>query len=100
MEQIILDTVPKRMKDKKVIGNSQCGFIKGKSCLINLIAFYNKMIGLTSERRAVDIVYLDFIQASTFRHVDFKAFDIVSLNFLIGELMKYRLDKWTVTWTE
>ncbi|GAB0206739.1 mitochondrial enolase superfamily member 1 [Grus japonensis] len=39
---------------------------------------------------AADAVYLDFS----------KAFDTVSDNSLIDKLTKYRLDKWTVRWTE
>ncbi|KAJ7404799.1 rna-directed dna polymerase from mobile element jockey-like [Willisornis vidua] len=42
------------------------------------------------ERRAVDIVCLDFI----------KAFDTVPHNILIGRLRKYGLDEWTVRWIE
>lgn len=60
--------------------------IKGKLCLTNLIAFNNKIISLMNEERAVDVVYLDFGQGLTFRNVRLKAFDTVSLNFLIGKL--------------
>lgn len=40
MEQIIMET--KHIKGRKVIGSSQCGFTKGKSCLTNLITFYDE----------------------------------------------------------
>ena len=38
-KQLVLDTLSKQLEEK-VIGCSQCGFTKGKSCLTNLIAFY------------------------------------------------------------
>ncbi|GAB0203114.1 mitochondrial enolase superfamily member 1 [Grus japonensis] len=62
----------------------------GKSCLTNLIAFYDGVTGWVGDRRAVDIVYLDFS----------KAFDTVSHNILISKLRKCGLDEWTARWIE
>ncbi|GAB0182344.1 mitochondrial enolase superfamily member 1 [Grus japonensis] len=90
MEQLILGVIAKKVEEKKVIGSGQHGFTKGKSCLTNLIAFYDVMTGWVDEGRAADVVYLDFS----------KAFDIVSHNILIGKLRKCGLDEWTVRWTE
>lgn len=37
MEQLILETISRHLKDKMVIRNSQHGITKGKLCLTNLI---------------------------------------------------------------
>ena len=73
-----------------LVRSSQHGFTKGKSCLTNLIAFYNDMTGWVDEGKTVDVVYLDLS----------KAFDTVSHNNLIGNLRKCGLEEWTVRWIE
>jgi len=90
MEQLILDIISKQVEEKKVIRSSQHGFAKGKSCLTNLITFYDGMTGQADEGRAVDVVYLNFS----------KAFNTVSHNILLGKLRKCGLDEWSVRWTE
>jgi len=90
MEQLILEAIIKQVEEKKVIRSSQHGFTRGKSCLTNLIAFYDDMTGWVDEGRAVGVVYLDFS----------KAFDTVSHNILLGKLRKCGLDEWSVKWIE
>jgi len=90
MEQLILDVIIKQVEEKKVIRSSQHGFTKGKSCLTNLVAFYDAMTGWVDEGRAVVVVYLDFS----------KAFDTVSHNILLRKLRKCGLDEWSVRWIE
>jgi len=58
--------------------------------LDQLIAFYDGMTGWVDERRALDVVYLNFS----------KAFDTVSHNILIDKLRKCGLDEWSVRWIE
>jgi len=45
MEQLILEVVSKQVEEKKVVRSSQHGFTKGKSCLTNMIPFYDGMTG-------------------------------------------------------
>jgi len=42
---------------------SQHGFMNGRSCLTNLISFYDKVTQLVDEGKAVNVVYLDSSKA-------------------------------------
>lgn len=42
-----------------MIGDSQHGFTKGKFCLTNLEAVYDKIIALVDKGGTSDIIYLD-----------------------------------------
>uniref|UniRef100_K7EX79 Reverse transcriptase domain-containing protein n=1 Tax=Pelodiscus sinensis TaxID=13735 RepID=K7EX79_PELSI len=88
MEQVIKEIFCKHLESGKVIGNSQHGFVKNKSCQTNLIAFFNRIMSLVDKGEAVDVVYLDFS----------KAFDMVSHDILINKLGKCNLDGATIRW--
>ncbi|CAM4585984.1 unnamed protein product [Lepidochelys kempii] len=90
MEHVLKDSILKHLEERKVIRNSQHGFIKGKSCLTNLIAFYDEITGSVDEGKAVDVLFLDFS----------KAFDTVSHSILVSKLKKYGLDGCTTRWVE
>lgn len=60
IKQTILETISKHMKDRKVIWNSEHGFMKGESSLTNLIAFCDEVTGSMDEGRVVDVFCLDF----------------------------------------
>ncbi|CAM4595630.1 unnamed protein product [Caretta caretta] len=90
MEQVLKESILKHLEERKVIRNSQHGFTKGKSCLTNLIAFYDEITGSVDEGKAVDVLFLDFS----------KAFDTVSHSILVSKLKKYGLDGCTTRWVE
>ncbi|KAK4822851.1 hypothetical protein QYF61_020651 [Mycteria americana] len=63
---------------------------KGRSCLTNLMSFYDKVTRLVDEGKAVDVVYLDFS----------KAFDTVSHSILLEKLAAPGLDGCTLRWVK
>jgi len=57
------------VKDSQGFKPSHHGFLKGRSCLTNLISFYEQATRLVDEGKAVDVIYLDFSKAfDTFSH--------------------------------
>ena len=61
----VIFTITQHMWDNQMIRPSQHGFKKGRSCLANLISFYDRVTCLLDEGKAVDVVYLDFIRPLT-----------------------------------
>ncbi|CAM4481703.1 unnamed protein product [Lepidochelys kempii] len=90
MEQVLKESILKHFYERKVIRNSQHGFTKGRSCLPNLITFYDEITGSVDEGKAVDVLFLDFS----------KAFDTVSHSILVSKLKKYGLDECIIRWVE
>ncbi|RMB92866.1 hypothetical protein DUI87_30760 [Hirundo rustica rustica] len=61
---------------------------KKRSCLTNLVSFYDQVTRLVDAGKAVDVVYLDFS----------KAFDTVSHSVLLDKLAAHGLDRSILRW--
>ncbi|KAK4827288.1 hypothetical protein QYF61_016434 [Mycteria americana] len=94
MEHIILSAIMWHAQNNQVIRPSQHGFMKGRSCLTDLISFYDKVTCLLDEGKTVDGVYLDFS----------KAFATVSHRILLEKLAAHGLDgcilRWVKNWLD
>ncbi|PKU47859.1 rna-directed dna polymerase from mobile element jockey-like [Limosa lapponica baueri] len=88
MEQTILSAIMQHMKEAQVIRPSHCGFMRGRSCLTNLIPFSDKVTHLVDKGKAVDVVLLNFS----------RAFDTVSHGILLEELAAHGLDGCMLCW--
>jgi len=88
IKQIIMSALTGHVKDNQGIRPSQHGFMKGRSCLTSLISFYDQLTRLVNERKAVDVIYLDFS----------KTFDTVPHSILPAKLAAHGLDGCTFHW--
>jgi ribonuclease P/MRP protein subunit RPP40 len=92
MESIIKDDIVEHLEKYKLIRDSQHGFMKGRSCLTNLLEFLEEVTVNLDEGRPVDVIYLDFA----------KAFDKVPHERLFRKLIAHgiggRIAEWIRKW--
>ena len=63
MESIIKESLTQFAQSIKLISNRQHGFIKGKSCLTNLLESFETWTKALDEGYGLDIIYLDYRKA-------------------------------------
>ena len=87
-ERIVKEQINQHLEKFKLIYESQHGFVKGKSCLTNLLEFNDYVSKLVDEGSAIDIIYLDFQ----------KAFDKVPHQRLARKLEAYGIEGNVLNW--
>ena len=63
MERIIRDALVEHMNNNNLFSEEQHGFIKGKSCVTQLLEFMEDITKAIDQGKEVDIIYLDFSKA-------------------------------------
>ena len=74
----------------KLINTSQHGFLKARSCLTNLLCFFEEITKWVDDGSPVDVIYLDFQ----------KAFDKVPHQRLIFKLKSHGMGISIINWIE
>ena len=90
LETIIRDHMMDFLVKHKLINPSQHGFLKARSCLTNLLCFFEEITKWVDEGSPVDVVYLDFQ----------KAFDKVPHQRLILKLKSHGMGNSIINWIE
>ena len=90
LETIIRDHMMDFLIKHKLINPSQHVFIKARSCLTNLLCFFEEITKLVDEGSPVDVIYLDFQ----------KAFDKVPHQRLILKLKSHGMGNSIINWIE
>ncbi len=90
LESIIRDKIVNNLERYSLISDSQHGFWHKRSCLSNLLMFYNDLFHAQENTKSSDIVYLDFQ----------KAFDEVPHNKLMFKVKQLRINGKVHNWIE
>ena len=90
LETIIRDHMIDFLVKHKLINPSQHGFLKARSCLTNLLCFFEEITKWVDEGSPVDVIYLDFQ----------KAFDKVPHQRLILKLKSHGMGNSIINWIE
>jgi len=81
-ESLVRDEIVGHLERNMLLNESQHGFRKGRSCLTNLLALFDRVTGVVDEGDGIDVIYLDFA----------KAFDKVPHQRLISKLISHGVD--------
>jgi Reverse transcriptase (RNA-dependent DNA polymerase) len=88
MESIVKDKIVQHLDKNNLIRATQHGFMRGRSCTTNLLAFLDKVTAKLDSGNAADVIYLDFA----------KAFDTLPHERLKKKLKAYGLSAKLMAW--
>ena len=88
LEKIIFAQLRTFIETTDALPTNQHGFRKGKSCVTNLIEFFDKVTKILDSNQPIDLVYLDFS----------KAFDKVAHQYLLEKLKAIGISGKLLTW--
>ena len=63
LEKMLRDRIYAHLEENGLVSDRQHGFVWGRSCLTNLIEFFEEVTKKIDEAKAVDVVYMDFSKA-------------------------------------
>ena len=90
LETLIRDHMVEFLVKHNLINTSQHGFLKARSCLTNILCFFEEITKWVDDGSPVDVVYLDFQ----------KAFDKVPHQRLILKLKAHGIGNDVINWIE
>ena len=92
LESLMRDRIVRHLENNQLIGETQHGFRKGRSCLTNVLSFLDKVTSSIDAGSSIDVVFLDFA----------KAFDKVPQQRLLSKLKSHGISgkvfKWIENW--
>ena len=59
LEKILRDRIYAHLEENGLVSDRQHGFVGTRSCLTNLIEFFEEVTKIIDEGRAVDVVYMN-----------------------------------------
>jgi len=92
LESILKRAILQHIEKNKPLNNSQHGFMANRSCLTNLLEYFEKITEILDNGGSVDVIYLDFSKA--FDKVPHRRLIAKLENFGITGRVKYWIENW------
>ena len=88
MEKLVRRNIIDHLEQNELIDPAQHGFVKGRSCVTNLLETFEQWTQILDDGGSIDVIYMDFM----------KAFDKVPHMRLLVKLQSYGICSKTLDW--